>query len=62
MRSESTAYGEALKATGVTVETRNFDGVTREFFGMGAVVPQAVGTMGFANANLRAAFANQRLA
>ena len=61
LRSESTAYGEALKAAGVTVETRNFDGVTHEFFGMGALVPQAVGAMDFANSNLRAAFANQRL-
>jgi len=58
LRSESTAYGEALVAAGVTVEMRNFEAVTHEFFGMGAVVPQAVEAMNFATANLKAAFAN----
>ena len=58
LRSESMAYGEALIAAGVTVETRNFEAVTHEFFGMGAVVPQAVEAMDFATANLKAAFAN----
>ena len=58
LRSESLAYGDALKAAGVTVEAQNFDSVTHEFFGMGAVVPQAVTAMAFATDNLRAAFAN----
>lgn len=58
LRSESIAYGEALDAAGVTVEARNFEGVTHEFFGMGAVVPQAVEAMDFATTNLKAAFAN----
>ena len=58
LRSESLAYGEALIAAGVTVETRNFDAMTHEFFGMGAVGPQAVEAMDFATANLKAAFAN----
>ena len=57
-RSDSMAYGKALIAAGVTVETRNFDAMTHEFFGMGAVVPQADEVMGFATANLKAAFAN----
>ena len=55
LRSESIAYGEALKAAGGKVEMMNYDGVTHEFFGMGAVVPQAVEAMGFAVAQLRAA-------
>ena len=42
---ESTAYGEALVAT-------------HEFFGMGAVVAQAVEAVDFATVNLKAAFAN----
>lgn len=56
LQSESIAYGEALKAAGVTVGARNFDAVTHEFFGMGAVVPQAAEAMGYATANLKAAF------
>ena len=58
LRSESMAYGDALIAAGVTVETRSFKAVTHEFFGMGAVVPQAVEAMDFATANLKAAFSN----
>ncbi len=57
LRSESIAYGEALKAAGNDVEMRNFDGVTLEFFGMGNVVPQAVEAMTFATDNLKDALA-----
>ena len=56
LRSESIAYGEALTAAGVAVEARNFEAVTHEFFGMGAVVPQAVAAMDFATGNLKSAF------
>ncbi len=55
LRSESISYGEALQAAGVEVEMMNYDGVTHEFFGMGAVVPQAVAAMDFAVAQLRGA-------
>ena len=55
LRSGSIAYGEALKAACVSVEAQNFDGVTHEFFGMGAVVPQAAEAMAFATSNLKAA-------
>lgn len=58
LRSESIAYGEALKAAGGIVEMVNYPGVTHEFFGMGAVVPQAVEAMDVATANLRKAFGN----
>ena len=58
LRSESIAYGEALVAAGNTVEMKNYDSVTHEFFGMGAVVPQAVEAMDFATAQLRAVFKN----
>ena len=43
-------------AVGGSVEMMNFDGVTHEFFGMGAVVPQAAEAMDFATSRLRAAF------
>ena len=50
-------HGEAIKTTGSSVEMKNFDGVTHEFFGMGSVVPQAVEAMTLATKNLKAALA-----
>ena len=50
------AFGAALMAVGVKVEMKNCDGVRHAFFGMGAVLPEAVAAMDFATANLRAAF------
>jgi acetyl esterase/lipase len=58
LRSESIAYGEALKAAGGSVEMVNYPGVTHEFFGMGSVVPEAAEAMDLATANLREAFGN----
>lgn len=55
LRSESIAYGEALQTAGGEVEMMNYEGATHEFFGMGAVVPQAVEAMDFAVARLRGA-------
>lgn len=57
LRSEGEALGQALKAAGVDAEQRTFPGVTHEFFGMGAVVGQAKLAEEFADARLRAAFA-----
>lgn len=57
LRSEGEAYAEKLKAAGVKVNYRNFGGVTHEFFGMGAVVPEAKEAVAFAADNLRHAFA-----
>ena len=57
LRSEGATYALALNAAGVEVEMRTYDAVTHEFFGMSAVVPQAVEAMAFATARLRAAFA-----
>lgn len=56
LRSEGLEYGAALLAAGVPVEMRVYDGVTHEFFGMGAVVPQAAEAMDFATTRLRQAF------
>lgn len=55
LRSEGLEYGAALLAAGVPVEMRIYDRVTHEFFGMGAVVPQAAEAMAFATTRLRQA-------
>jgi acetyl esterase len=41
LQSEGLKLIDKLKADGVTVTGKNYDGVTHEFFGMGAIVPQA---------------------
>jgi acetyl esterase len=58
LRSEGQAYAEKLKAAGVPVNYRNFEGVTHEFFGMGAAVPKAKEAVTFAAADLTKAFSN----
>lgn len=57
LRSEGQAYAEKLKAAGVAVSYRNYDGVTHEFFGMGAVIDKAKDAVAFAAENLSSAFA-----
>ncbi|MBC7545954.1 MAG: alpha/beta hydrolase [Candidatus Sericytochromatia bacterium] len=56
LRSEGEAYAGKLKAAGVPVHTKRYDGVTHEFFGMGAVVDKAKQAVGMAATDLRAAF------
>ena len=58
LRSEGQAYGQALTEAGVVVDMKNYDGVTHEFFGMGAVVPDAKQAMDLATTDLRKAFGN----
>ncbi|MCB0121311.1 MAG: alpha/beta hydrolase, partial [Caldilineaceae bacterium] len=41
LRSEGEAYAVRLQEAGVDVTYQNFPGVTHEFFGMGAVLPEA---------------------
>ena len=55
LMSDGKEYVEKLKAAGVPVTYRNYNGVTHEFFGMGAVVPQAKQAEAFASQQLRAA-------
>jgi len=45
-----------LKAAGVTVDSKNYEGVTHEFFGMAAVVPQAKEAQAYAADQLKKAF------
>lgn len=56
LRSEGEVLAQKLQAAGVPVEQRTYPGVTHEFFGMGAVVPQAKAAEDFASTRLKASF------
>lgn len=56
LQSEGLKLAEKLKADGVTVNSKNYDGVTHEFFGMGAVVPEAKDAELYAAGQLKKAF------
>ena len=56
LQSEGLKLVDKLKADGVTVYSKNYDGVTHEFFGMGAVVPEAKDAELFAADRLKKAF------
>ncbi|WP_265594131.1 alpha/beta hydrolase [Haloferula sp. BvORR071] len=56
LRSDGEMLAKKLEADGVKVDYKNYEGVTHEFFGMGAVVGAAQDAMDFAAANLKAAF------
>ncbi|MFD0751407.1 alpha/beta hydrolase [Mucilaginibacter calamicampi] len=56
LQSEGMLLGDKLKAAGVAVDSKNYDGVTHEFFGMGAIVPQAMDAEMYAVEQLKKAF------
>lgn len=56
LQSEGMMLTDKLKAAGVTVDSKNYDGVTHEFFGMGAIVPQAKDAEMYAVGQLKKAF------
>ncbi|MDQ8054045.1 MAG: alpha/beta hydrolase [Pedobacter sp.] len=56
LMSEGEHLAEKLKAAGVSVDSKNYSGVTHEFFGMGAIVPEAKDAMGYAVSGLKKAF------
>jgi acetyl esterase len=56
LRSEGKELADRLKDAGVEVEYRNYDGVTHEFFGMGAVVDEARQAQQQAAAGLKKGF------
>lgn len=56
LQSEGQKLADQLKAAGVETDNMNFDGVTHEFFGMGAIVPQAKDAEGYAVRQLKKAF------
>ena len=59
LRSEGAAFAKKLEAAGVKVNYRNFTGVTHEFFGMGAVVPEAKQALDGVAADLKIAFGSK---
>jgi acetyl esterase/lipase len=56
LMSEGKAYADALTKAGVKVDYKLYKGVTHEFFGMGAVVPEAKKAEQFAADGLKKAF------
>ena len=60
LRSEGKAYADLLQKTGIDVRYKNYEGVTHEFFGMGAVVDKAKEAQQFAAEGLKKAFAESK--
>ena len=58
LTTEGVALGSLLEEAGVPVQLMTYPGVTHEFFGMGAVVPEAKQAVDMATAELRGAFGN----
>ncbi|GAA4326499.1 hypothetical protein GCM10023149_29370 [Mucilaginibacter gynuensis] len=56
LQSDGEMIADKLKAAGVTVDTKNFDGVTHEFFGMATVLPEAVEAQAYAVDQLKKSF------
>ncbi len=56
LRAEGEVLADRLRQAGVEVEQRTFPGVTHEFFGMGAILEQAVQAQDMAAAALKHAF------
>jgi acetyl esterase/lipase len=57
LRSGGEMLGDRLRTAGVPTETRLYPGVTHEFFGTGAVVPDGKAAVEFASERLRQSFA-----
>ena len=57
LRDDGREYAEKLSAAGIDVETKHYDGVMHEFFGMGAVIDDAKDAVQTAATRLREAFA-----
>jgi len=56
LRSEGQMLAEHLKQSGVKVNYKNYDGVTHEFFGMGAVLDEAKAAVQLAARDLKQSF------
>ncbi len=56
LRSEGQAYAQQLQKAGIPVKATNYNGVTHEFFGAGAVVDKAKQAVREAVAGLRSGF------
>jgi len=56
LMSEGELLAQKLKEAGVKVDSKNYDGVTHEFFGMSIIVPQAKDAQAYAATALKSAF------
>ncbi|MXV16025.1 alpha/beta hydrolase [Hufsiella ginkgonis] len=56
LNSDGMMLADKLKAAGVSVDSKNYTGVTHEFFGMPAIVPQAKDAQQYAADALKKAF------
>ena len=56
LQTEGKLLGEKLKASGVRTDYELYAGVTHEFYGMAAVVPQAKEAQALAAKKLKSAF------
>lgn len=56
LNSDGKMLEEKFSAAGVKVDSKNYDGVTHEFFGMAIIVPQAKDAQGYAASQLKKAF------
>ncbi|MBC7451055.1 MAG: alpha/beta hydrolase [Cytophagales bacterium] len=59
LQSDGELLSEKLKAAGVKVEFKKYDGVTHEFFGMGAISPKAMQAEMFASEEIKKSFAKK---
>jgi len=57
LHDDGQLLSDAMKASGVTVNYKNYDGVTHEFFGMAIIVPEAKDAEALAATDLKNAFA-----
>lgn len=56
LNAEGIAYANRLRASGVPVRYKNYEGATHEFFSMGAIVPDAKDAVQFTADGLKKAF------
>lgn len=56
LHDDGIMLADKLKAAGVKVSSKNYDGVTHEFFGMAPIVPEAKAAQAYAADQLKAAF------
>ncbi|WP_158826315.1 alpha/beta hydrolase [Mucilaginibacter lacusdianchii] len=56
LASDGEMLAKKLEAAGVKVDTKVYNGVTHEFFGMGALLPEAKEAEGYAAEQLKSAF------
>ncbi len=56
LQSDGEMLADKLKAAGVIVNSKNYNGVTHEFFGMATVLPEAKEAQALASGDLKGAF------